>query len=277
MRLHIGCKLVYACSQPMPMLLILDPMYHSERSVLENKLTITPATVIETYFDTYGNKVQRILAPTGTIQIEHHILNDMPATSDFVFPNLSKTPIADLPHEVLMYTLPSRLCLSDLLLYDAWDLFGHIDGGWHQVQVVCDWIHEHITYVSDGTSSTTSLDTYQQRHGVCRDFAHLGIAFCRALNFPARYVCGYLPDIGVAVDPSPMDFHAWFEVYIGGMWCTFDARHNVPRIGRVVIAYGRDAIDTAFATIYGDSQLQSMTVWAEEIDNCTNLDSAKST
>lgn len=169
-----------------------------------------------------------------------------------------------------MYTLPSRLCLSDLLLYDAWDLFGHIEGGWNQVQAVCDWIHEHITYVSDGTSSTTSLDTYQRRQGVCRDFAHLGIAFCRALNFPARYVCGYLPDIGVPVDPSSMDFHAWFEVY-DRIWCTFDARDNLLRTGRVVIAYVRDAIDTAFATIYGDSQLQSITVWAEEIDKCAHL------
>ena len=266
MRIHIGCNLVYACSQPTPMLLILEPAYHTQQIVLENRRTITPVTAIEEYLDIYGNKVWRILAPTGKVQIEHHLLIEMPATPDFVFSNLPKTSIENLPSDVLMYTLPSRLCLSDLLIYDAWHLFGHIEGGWEQVQAVCDWIYEHITYVSDGTSSTTSLDTYQQRHGVCRDFAHLGIAFCRALNFPARYVCGYLPDIGVPVDPSPMDFHAWFEVYIDGIWCTFDARHNVPRIGRVVIAYGRDAIDTAFTTIYGNSQLQSMTVWAEQVD-----------
>jgi transglutaminase-like putative cysteine protease len=158
------------------------------------------------------------------------------------------------------------------MIYDAWDLFGDIEGGWAVVQAICDWIHQNITYGSDGNSSTTALDTYQQRHGVCRDFAHLGIAFCRALNFPARYVSGYLPEIGVPPDPAPMDFHAWFEVYINGIWCTFDARHNIPRIGRVVVARGRDAIDVAFATAYGNPELVEMKVWAEQVDEQLSFD-----
>ena len=140
------------------------------------------------------------------------------------------------------------------------------------MQAVCDWIHAHVTYGSDGTSSTTALDTYQQRHGVCRDFAHLAVAFCRALNFPARYVCGYLPDIDVPFNPIPMDFHAWFEVYIDGLWCTFDARHNTPRIGRVLIARGRDAVDVAFATIYGSTLSATVEVWADKTDEQMSLD-----
>ena len=273
MKVHIGCRLVYTCSQPTPMLLILHPSYTDNQQVMGSRRKITPLTPIEEYIDTYGNEVWRMVAPTGRVQIDHNILMEMPATPDFVFPNLPKTAIEDLPFDVLNYTLPSRLCLSDLLLYDAWDLFGHVEGGWKQVQAVCDWIHQHITYVPDGTSSTTALDTYQQRHGVCRDFAHLGIAFCRALNFPARYVYGYLPDIGVPFGSGPMDFHAWFEVYIDGLWCTFDARHNIPRIGRVVVARGRDAIDVAFATMYGNSQMLNMKVWAEQVDEHTNFDS----
>jgi transglutaminase-like putative cysteine protease len=190
-----------------------------------------------------------------------------------VFPDLPKTPVEDLPHDVIIYTLPSRLCPSDMFVNDAWQLFGHIQGGWAQVQAVCDWLHSHIQYSPGSTSSTTAWDSYQRRSGVCRDFAHLGVAFCRALNFPARYVCGYLPDIDVLFDPTPMDFHAWFEVFIDGIWCSFDARHNFPRIGRVLIARGRDAIDIAFSTIYGNAELLNVQIWAEQVEEGLNLSS----
>jgi transglutaminase-like putative cysteine protease len=170
-----------------------------------------------------------------------------------------------LPDDVLVYTLPSRYCESDLFIADAWAMFGNIPAGWAQVQAVCDWIHANIAYAKGSTSSTTSYDVYQARQGVCRDFAHLGVTFCRALNYPARYVCGYLPDINVPIDPVPMDFHAWFEVFMGGTWHTFDARHNRHRTGRTLIGSGRDAVDVAFATIFGGAQLVNMAVWADQV------------
>ncbi len=214
-----------------------------------------------------------MVAPAGRLEVEYHALVAMPATPDFVFPDLPKTAIENLPHEVIVYLLPSRLAPSDLFINDAWALFGEIEGGWAQVQAVCDWLHSNVQYVSRSSSSTTTAwEAYQKRQGVCRDFAHLGVAFCRALNFPARYVCGYLPDINVPFDPAPMDFHAWFEVYIDGVWCTFDARHNFPRIGRVVIARGRDAVDVAFATIFGSTELLSFKVWADQVDEEASFD-----
>jgi transglutaminase-like putative cysteine protease len=179
-----------------------------------------------------------------------------------------------LPDEVIVYTLPSRHCPSDLFIPDAWQMFGYIIGGWAQVQAVCDWLHANITYAKGSTSTTTGWDAYQLRQGVCRDFAHLGVCFCRALNFPARYVCGYLPDINVPFDPTPMDFHVWFEVYIEGAWRTFDARHNIPRTGRVLIARGRDAVDTAFSTIYGSGQLVGFKVWADQVADDLRLSDA---
>ena len=151
-------------------------------------------------------------------------------------------------------------------------MFGDIQSGWEQVQAVCDWIHTNITYGKGSTSNTSSYEVYQASRGVCRDFAHLAVTFCRALNIPARYVCGYLPDIGVEPDPAPMDFHAWFEVYMDGAWRTFDARHNRPRIGRTLIATGRDAVDVAFATIYGGTQLTHMQIWADHVDAQFEID-----
>ncbi len=271
MHIHVGCKIKYVCEQATPMLFILRPSDFGNHYLIEEQQTITPVLPISDYIDSYGNQVWRLTAPDGEIQVEYNALVAVPSTSDLIFPNLPKTPIEDLPSDVIIYTLPSRLCPSDLLINDAWQLFGHIEGGWAQVQAVCDWLHHNIEYGSDSTSSSTALDTYQQRQGVCRDFAHLAVSFCRALNFPARYVCGYLPDIDVPFDPRPMDFHAWFEVYINGIWCTFDARHNTPRIGRVLIARGRDAVDTAFSTIYGNIELLSFNVWADQVDEQFSL------
>lgn len=172
---------------------------------------------------------------------------------------------------MLIYTLPSRHCPSDLFINDAWQLFGQLEGGWAQVQAVCDWLYSNITYGVGSISTTTGWDAYQQRRGVCRDFAHLGVSFCRALNFPARYVCGYLPDINVPPDPTPMDFHAWFEVYMDGLWFTFDARHNRPRTGRVLIARGWDAVDMALSTVSGSAQLISLHVWADQVEKNLRL------
>jgi transglutaminase-like putative cysteine protease len=265
MRVRVGCNIVYVCPQPTPMLFVLRPSLTSSHALIEEKRVTDPFVPVDEYFDTYGNQIWRLVAPLGRLQIEYDALVELQPTPDLIFPNLPKTAVENLPYDVIMYTLPSRLCPSDLFVNDAWQLFGQVEGGWTQVQAVCDWLHSNIQYSAGSISSTTAWDAYQARRGVCRDFAHLGVSFCRALNFPARYVCGYLPDIGVPFDPSPMDFHAWFEVYIDGAWHTFDARHNFPRIGRVLIARGRDAVDVAFSTIYGRIQLENFKVWADEV------------
>ncbi|MEO8606779.1 MAG: transglutaminase family protein [Chloroflexota bacterium] len=265
MRVRVGCNIAYICPQPTPMLFVIRPSTTSSHAIVEEKRVTDPSVPIDEYFDTYGNQIWRLVAPTGRWHIEYDALVELQPTPDLIFPNLPKTAVENLPYDAILYTLPSRLCPSDMFINDAWQLFGQIEGGWAQVQAVCDWLHSNVQYGVGSISSTTAWDAYQARRGVCRDFAHLGVSFCRALNFPARYVCGYLPDIGVPFDPSPMDFHAWFEVYINGAWHTFDARHNFPRIGRILVARGRDAVDVAFSTIYGSIQLESFKVWADEV------------
>ncbi len=184
---------------------------------------------------------------------------------DLVAPETPQLPVEDLPDDTLLYTLPSRFCQSDALSDTAWQLFGNSEPGWKRVQAVCDWVHEHIRF-QYGTSTplTSAVDVYEQSVGVCRDFTHLAVTFCRALNIPTRYVFGYIPDIGVPPPDDPMDFCAWMEVYLGDRWWTFDPRNNMPRVGRVLIGRGRDALDVAMVTSYGSPTLKQMTVWADE-------------
>ena len=272
MRVRVGCSFVYESLVPTPMLLVIRPRQLYHHRVVDERWSVTPEIPLSTYIDNFGNEIWRLTAPAGKLDIVYDAIADVPPTPDPILLDLPKTPVEDLPDDVIVYTLPSRHCPSDLFVNDAWNMFGHIEGGWAQVQAICDWLHGNVTYgAGSSTSATTGWDAYQARRGVCRDFAHLGISFCRALNFPARYVCGYLPDINVPFDPAPMDFHAWFEVYIDGAWRTFDARHNRPRTGRVVIACGRDAVDVAFATIFGNSLLTGFKVWADQTDDQTRL------
>src|SRR6266852_2120724 len=211
--------------------------------------------------------------PTPTIMqvqprgdVEHHVLVEVSGEQDEVALDAVQLPVEALPDDVLHYTLPSRFCLSDVLSDTAWQLFGATDPGWARVQAICDWVHSNIGF-QYGTSTplTSAVDVFERRVGVCRDFAHLAVTFCRALNIPARYVFGYLPDIGVPPPDEPMDFCAWMEVYLADRWWTFDPRNNMPRIGRVLIGRGRDALDVAMVTTYGSPRLQSMTVWADEV------------
>lgn len=253
------------------MLLALAPSQTANHRLLESQTTVYPHQPIHTYQDGFDNQIWRLTAPVGTLEIRYDAIAEVPATPDPAYPDKPKTPVEALPDEAMMFTLPSRHCQSDLFIDEAWRLFGHIEGGWAQVQAVCDWLKTNITYSAGSTSSTTSWDAWTVGRGVCRDFAHLGVSLCRALNFPARYVCGYLPDINVPFDPATMDFHAWFEVYMDGAWHTFDARHNRPRTGRVLIARGRDAVDVALATIYGSSQLRSIQVWADQVEETLHL------
>ncbi len=271
MRIHVGCRIVYESSFPTPIMLVLRPPQTQHHRVIEEQKAVYPDVPLHEYIDSYGNPIWRLVAPIGTLTIVYDAICDVPPTQDPFLPTLVRTPIENLPDNTLMYTLPSRHCPSDLFINDAWQLFGHLEGGWMQVQAVCDWLHSNVTYGVGSTSSTTGWDAYQQRRGVCRDFAHLGVSFCRALNYPARYVCGYLPDINVPYDPAPMDFHAWFEVYMEGAWHTFDARHNRPRTGRMIIAHGRDAVDVAVSTVYGSAQMQTIQVWADQADEQQQL------
>ncbi len=274
MRVHIGCRIAYDCLYPLPMLLVIAPPDQTVDRyphLIDQESSLQPAVSRRDYQDGFGNHVWRLVAPTGRFEIEYHAIAEVSPLPDPWLPTLSKTSIEALPEEVIVFTLPSRHCPSDMFMKDAWQLFGHVEGGWAQVQAICDWLHSNITYVAGSTTSTSSRDVYEQRQGVCRDFAHLGISFCRALNLPARYVCGYLPDIGVAPDATPMDFHAWFEVYLEGAWRTFDARHNYPRTGRVAVARGRDAVDVAFATMFGYAELIGFTIWAEQVSDDARL------
>ena len=272
MRVRVGCDLLYESPYPTPMMILVRPRdWHGHR-LLEEHRTISSEVPVHQYFDSFGNHVWRLVAPVGQLQLRYDAVAEVPPTPDPKHPGMLKTPVEDLPDEVLMYTLPSRHCQSDLFINDAWQMFGDITTGWEQVQAVCDWLHSNITYGRGSNASTSGYEAYQERRGVCRDFAHLGVSFCRALNIPARYVCSYLPDINVEPDPTPMDFHAWFQVYLDGDWRTFDARHNRERTGRVMIAYGRDAVDVALSTSYGSAQLVGIKVWADEVDESFELE-----
>jgi transglutaminase-like putative cysteine protease len=216
------------------------------------------------YHDSFGNICDRMTLPPGRTVVRYDARVEVADGVDAADPSAPQLPIEDLPDEAMMYLLPSRFCLSDVLRNDAWDLFGTTGPGWGRVVAVSDWVHTNVEFQAGSSNPLTSaLDVWANRTGVCRDFAHLGITLCRSLNIPARYVYGYLPDIDVSVPYEPMDFCAWFEAYLGGRWWTFDPRNNVPRAGRVVIGRGRDALDVAMVTTYGAPLLQTMTVWAE--------------
>lgn len=272
MRVRVGFEFVLESSAPTPTAAIVRPRQVDLHRLIDERRVVTPALPIHSYCDGFDNEVWRWTAPAGEMRVRYEALVEVMPTPDPFLPDLPGTTVDQLPDELLLYTLPSRYCPSDLILAEAWRLFQETPDGWMRVQAICDWIHSNITYGYGSSASTSGYDTYQSRQGVCRDFAHIAVMFCRAMNIPARYVCGFLPDIGVPPDPTPMDFHAWFEAYIAGAWRTFDARHNKPRIGRVVIARGRDAVDTAIMTNYGDSQLIGFTVWAGQIDEAQTLD-----
>ena len=268
MTVRVGFELTYNVPYPSPLLFVVEPRDRPTQRVVSARRSISPDVPLgafRSYLDGYGNVVWRVLPAAGTLRVTHDLVIEVAAQLDPVLLDLPKTPLQDLPDDVLLYTLPSRYCPSDLFIRQAWDLFGHIEGGWAQAQAVCDHLFENVAYAPGSDATTTAHDAYRERVAVCRDFAHLGVAFCRALNLPARYVCGYLPDIWIEPPPVPMDFHAWFEVFLDGAWRTFDARYNVPRAGRVLIAAGRDAADVAFSTSYGSTRLETMRVWADEI------------
>jgi transglutaminase-like putative cysteine protease len=217
------------------------------------------------YIDTYGNVCTRFVAPRGHLKLSNSTLIEDSGLVDPVAPDAREIPTQELPDDVLRFLLASRYCETDLLAPIAYDLFGNVAPGWNRVQAICDWVQSKVTFNYGMTRPTkTALDVFTERVGVCRDFQHLAVAFCRCLNIPARYVAGYLGDIGVPLR-LPMDFSAWFEVYLDHKWWAFDARNNIPRIGRVLMATGRDAADVAFLTSFGTSVMTNFFVVSDEV------------
>ena len=267
MLIKIGYAIAYEVWAPTPMLLMLyvHPERMKDLRVPERVIT-EPAVEVENFTDGFGNRCARIVAPPGVIRLYCDTVIEDSGLPEPVFPNAEQHPIQDLPLEVLPYLLGSRYCEVSKLNDTAWALFGNTEPGWHRVQAVCDWVHNHVTFgYHFAREDRTAWEVYQEGRGVCRDFMHLALTFCRCLNIPARYATGYLGDIGVPPVPAPMDFSAFFQVYLGGRWHPFDARHNQRRIGRVAMAYGRDAVDVALTTTFGKHLLRKFEVSTDEL------------
>ncbi len=264
---RVGCNLAYETTVATPVLFMLKPRLEGETRILQEKISFGIGLPSEEFQDSHGNIIYRSVFVPGKNEIRHDAIV---AVSSLAESRIVRGPIlsvGELPSELLRYTLPSRYCDSDKLMNFAWNKFGQIPHGLPRVQAICDWIHRNIEYrFGSGQSDLSASEVIARRHGVCRDFAHTAIALCRAFNLPARYVTGHLPDIGCADLGLPMDFHACCEVYLGQDWITFDPRFNVPRIGRVKIAHGLDAVDGAFATIYGEARLTFFEVWAYQVN-----------
>jgi len=266
--IRVGYEMVYHCVQPTPMVLTLNIHYSRVSDVVKpDHLVLSPSVPSSAYRDSFGNWCTRIVAPIGQLRLFADGMVRDSGMPEPVAPWIDQRTVQSLPEETLMYLLGSRYCESDVLSETAWRLFGNTPTGWRRVQAICDYVHNHIQFGYQFARPTkTANEAFIERNGVCRDYAHLGIAFCRAMNIPARYCTGYLGDIGVPVSAAPMDFAGWFEAYLGDGWYTFDPRNNTPRIGRILIARGRDAADVALSTSFGQSTLQSFKVWTDEVD-----------
>jgi transglutaminase-like putative cysteine protease len=267
LQIKVGYQLSYDLPQPTPMMLVLH-IHYSRASdlVVPDHIVTSPAVPLSAYRDSFGNWCTRLVAPMGRLTIASTAVVRDSGEVDVVVPSAQQHTIQDLPEGALVFLLGSRYCDTEKLSDMAWNLFGHTPLGWSRVQAVCDFVHTHITFgYEHARASKTASEAFHERRGVCRDYAHLAVAFCRCLNIPARYCTGYLGDMGTQPPYGPMDFAAWFEAYLGGRWYTFDARNNVPRIGRVLIALGRDAIDVAITTTFGPNTLTGFQVWTDEV------------
>ena len=246
MKIRVGYELIYDFPQPTPMIVVLGAHFtRASDMIVPDLLMTSPSVPIFPYRDGFGNWCSRIVAPAGRMRLH---------------------AVEDLPDDTLVFLLGSRYCETDCLTEQAWKLFAGVAPGWARVQAICDFVHNHITFGHEYARPTkTALEAFNEGNGVCRDYAHLAIAFCRCMNIPARYCTGYLGDIGVPPVPGAMDFTGWFEAYLGGHWYPFDARNNMPRIGRILIARGRDAADVPISYTFGPNTLVSFTVWTDEI------------
>ena len=267
MQIRLGYELKYTFEQPTPIILTLNVHHGRAKDLIEPDYMLTdPGVPVRAYHDGFGNWCTRLVAPAGNFRIWTNALIHDSGLPDIVAINTEQVPVEALPDATLVYLLGSRYCETDLLSELAWQRFGHGPTGWQRVQAICDFVHQHIEFgYQYANASKTAFGAYSERRGVCRDYAHLAIALCRCMNIPARYCTGYLGDIGIPPVDAPMDFAGWFEAYLGDRWYTFDARNNVPRIGRVLIATGRDAADVALNTTFGPNTLNSFSVIADEV------------
>lgn len=273
MLIRTGFSLAFDTFGPTPMNLLLN--VHPDRAgdlVTPEIVTFDPPVPARRFTDASGNVATRIVAPGGRIAMSADFVVRDSGKPDPVMPEAPQHPVENLPDDVLPFLLGSRYCDTDKLSNTAWSLFSGTPPGWARVQAIVDFAHERIRFDYQKADETrTAFDGYAQREGVCRDFSHLAIALCRCMNIPARYCTGYLGDIGIPPVPYPMDFSAWFEAYLGGRWYTFDARHNTPRIGRIVMARGRDATDCALTTSFGRAPLAQFLVHTDEVGDLGDL------
>lgn len=267
MLIRLGYDIEFETQSRVPMVAMLNVHPSRAKDLREpDLLRVEPDGKTESYIDSFGNRCERLIASPGTTRLWNSTLIEDSGEGDAHDFSAREVPVDQLPSDTLEFLLASRYCEVDLLTNTAVELFGGISPGWQRVQEICNWVHGKVIFgYTFARSTKTALDVYTERLGVCRDFQHLAITFCRCLNIPARYATGYLGDIGVPLSPSPMDFSAWFEAYLGDRWWTFDARHNQSRIGRVLIATGRDAADVAITTAFGSTRLTKFTVVTDEV------------
>ena len=266
MHIRIGFEIAIECQMETTLILALSPHSSFKGRVIGSDLVrAAPVTPLETFIDPFGNRLTRLRAPEGPTTLSSDCIVEVDGAPDPYDWNAPQRPVADLPPETLPYLTASRYCGSDAMVDDAWRLFGNTAPGWARVQAISNFVHGHLTFgYQFGRSAKTAQDALRERTGVCRDFAQLSVALCRAMSIPARYASGYLGDIGVPFS-GPGDFCAWFEVWLGDRWWTFDARYNTPRIGRVLMVRGRDAADGAMMTSFGSYDLTGFKVWTDEV------------
>ena len=271
MLIRLGFEIRYRFPQPTPMLVTLN-LHDSRRAdiAIAQELLLTPGVPLHQYHDGFGNICTRFVAPAGTMTLfSDAVVRDTGNTDDVAL-GAQQVPVPQLPDDTLVYLLGSRYCETDKLMEQAWSLFGNTPLGWGRVQAICDYVHQRITFGYQFANATKgAAQALEEGRGVCRDYAHSAVALCRCMNIPTRYCTGYLGDIGVPYSDAPMDFSAWFEAYLDGRWYTFDARHNTPRIGRVLVARGRDASDAAISNTFGVNTLESFVVWCKETNDST--------
>ena len=267
MLIRVGFELVYEFAQKTPLVLMLNVHPSRARDLVQpDHLRVSPALPVARYLDAFGNICSRLVAPPGEVAIRTDAIVADCGLPDAVEPAARQHEVGELPHDALVFLLGSRYCETERLMNVAWSNFGGTPSGWPRVQAICDFVNSHLRFGYPHARPTrTAVEAFEERRRVCRDFAHLAVTLCRCMNIPARYCTGYLGDIAVEPEPEPMDFSAWFEVYLGGRWYAFDARHNVPRIGRIVMARGRDAADVALSTTFGRNTIKRFNVVTDEI------------
>jgi transglutaminase-like putative cysteine protease len=266
-QIRVGFAMTYDCPQPTPMIFNLN-VHFTRVSDLASRddLVFDPPVPVAAYRDSFGNWCTRVVAPQGRMSVSADAIVNDGGAADVVAPRARQIPVPELPEETLLFLLGSRYCETDRLSEAAWNLFGNAPAGWGRVQAICDYVNRHIVFGYQHARMTRSAyEAFYDKTGVCRDYAHLAVALCRCMNIPARYCTGYLSDVGVPPPHAPMDFAAWFEAFLDGQWYTFDARNNTPRIGRILIARGRDASDVAISSTFGPNTLTSFKVWTDEV------------